>query len=428
MKIIVLSSIAWAEENCFGSTFSNLFQGIDNLEIANISCRAGYPTGKQVKRYYQITEKTLLNNLRNKENPSGMEILMVPKHICPGQSDDLRLRTIGQKKRWQILFWARDLIWAVGRWKSPELQKFLDDFAPDLIFQPIYYSSYLNDIAQYIKEHTKAPMIGYISDDCYTLKQFSISPLYWIDRLYKRQKVKKTIELCELLYVISDIQKEEYERCFTTNCKVLTKSADFDAVPEYKDGYSHPLQLVYTGNIGNNRWKSLKMIADVLDNINTDGIRMQLRIYTATPLTGKMEKALNRGESSCVIGSVPAKEVQEIQRNADMLIHVEALDLKNRLAVRHSFSTKIVDYLKMARPILAVGPRDVASIDHLIRNDCAVVADNERELAQKLRSVLNDPAELNMLVENAYACGQKYHNKQDLQTMLQQDLKAVCEM
>lgn len=426
MRIIVLSSIAWADDNCFGSSFSNFFQGIDNLEIANISCRAGYPTGRQVKRYYQITEKTLISNLKNKENPSGREILCGSEHGCYEQQDDLKLRKIGQKKRWQILLWARDLIWAVGRWKSPELQKFIDDFAPDLIFQPIYFSGYLNDIAQYIKEHTMAPMIGYISDDCYTLKQFSVSPLYWIDRLYKRQKVKKTIEMCELLYVISDIQKEEYEKCFSTRCKILTKSADFYLEPELKKGYNHPLQLVYTGNIGTNRWKSLEMIADVLENINRDGIQVQLRIYTATPLTRRMEKVLNRGASSVVMGSVPASEVSEIQRNADMLVHVEALDLKNRLKVRQSFSTKIVDYLKMGRPILAVGPKNVASIDHLIRNDCAVAANRKTELERKLCSLLENPSELNRIAVNAYACGRKYHDKQDIQEMLLQDMKAVC--
>ena len=351
---------------------------------------------------------------------------MTKKIENPDFSETIKARKFGQKKRWQILFWARDLIWAVGRWKSPELKKFIDDFAPDLIFQPVYYSSYLNDIANYIKEYTKVPMIGYISDDNYTLKQMSFSPLYWIDRLYKRKKVKKTIEMCELLYVISDIQKEEYEQCFTTPCKILTKCADFSGIPDYKDKYHPPLQLVYTGNIGANRWKSLKLIADVLESINKDAVKMQLRIYTATPLTKKMEKALNRGESSFLMGSVSACQVLELQKDADMLVHVEALDLKSKLTVRQSFSTKIVDYLKAARPILAVGPKDVASIEHLIRNDCAITADNKAELERKVYGILENPTELNRIVENAYLCGRKYHNKQIIQDMLKKDLEAVC--
>ena len=101
--------------------------------------------------------------------------------------------------------------------------------------------------------------------------------------------------------------------------------------------------------------------------------------------------------------------------------------MRNRLKVRQSFSTKIVDYLKAARPILAVGPIDVASMDHLIRYDCAIVSDNKTELEQKLRSILENPSELNRVAANAYECGRKCHNKQDIQRMLLQDLKAVCE-
>ena len=139
-----------------------------------------------------------------------------------------------------------------------------------------------------------------------------------------------------------------------------------------------------------------------------------------------MEKALNRGESSILMGSVPASEVPGIQERADILVHVEALDLKNRLTVRQSFSTKIVDYLKAARPILAVGPKDVASIDHLIRNDCAIVADNRQELESKLRAILDDKAMLNEIAQRGYECGRKHHNKQDIQTMLMNDLNSIC--
>lgn len=424
MKILVLSDTPWSAGNSFGNSFSAIFGGIQGLEIANIACRPGSADSGAVSRHFQITERSLLHNLKDSRSPSGKE-LPLDTGLSPS-GGELKARGFGRKKRWQILFWARDLIWAVGRWKSPELKAFLDDFQPDLIFQPVYYSSYLNDIAQYIKAYTGAPMVGYISDDNYTLKQFSLSPLYWIDRLYKRRKVKKTIEQCELLYVISDIQKEDYEKCFTTPCKILTKGADFSGVPELKESCGSPLQLVYTGNIGTNRWKSLAMIADVLESINKDGTKAQLRIYTATPLTGKMEKALSRGDSSFLMGSVPASEIPRIQREADMLVHVEALDLKSRLAVRQSLSTKIVDYLKAARPILAVGPKDVASIDHLIRGDCALAADSREELERKLRQVLAEPARLDEWVRKAYVWGRLHHHKPDIQKMLTEDLRALC--
>ncbi len=425
MRILVLSSTPWSYDNSFGNTFSSIFEGMENVEIANIACRPGNPTSYVVKRYFQITEKALLKNLKNKTVPTGREIPLDSQFVESVYTENLKSRTFGSIKRWQVLFWARDLIWKIGRWKSAELKAFIDDFKPDLIFQPVYYSSYLNDIACFIQEYTNVPMLGYISDDCYTLRQFSLSPLYWIDRLHKRKKVKKTIEKCKILYVISDIQKRDYEKAFGVPCKILTKSADFTEPPQLKTSYNTPLQLVFTGNIGTNRWKSLAVIAQALQELNQNGTKAELRIYTATPLTAKMQKALQIDGASYLMGTVPASAIPQIQSEADMLVHVEAMDLKNKLAVRQSFSTKLVDYFKAARPILAVGPKDVASIEHLVKNACAVVAENKTELQMHLNEILQAPEKLNVLAQNGYACGKKYHDKAAMSAMLCADLEAV---
>ena len=194
-----------------------------------------------------------------------------------------------------------------------------------------------------------------------------------------------------------------------------------------KTQYNSPLQLVFTGNIGTNRWKSLAIIAEALEQINQNGVRAQLRIYTATPLTAKMEKALKKGDSSFIMGSVPANEVPKIQEAADILVHVEALDLKNRLAVRQSFSTKLVDYFKAARPILAVGLREVASIDHLIRDDCALTGETVEEVRSALESVLENRGKLDELSKKAYACGKRNHNTVTMHQMLQTDLERIVK-
>lgn len=423
MKILIVSNTPWSKENSFGNSFSNIFEGIPDLEFANISCRTVTDLDSIVSACFEISEKSLLKNLKDKRSPSGKKIDIEALKNCKKSAEESNVKTFARKKRWQVLFWARDLIWKLGRWKSQELLDFIDDFKPDLIFQPVYYSSYLNDIACFIQEYTNVPMLGYISDDCYTLRQFSLSPLYWIDRLYKRKKVKKTVDKCEILYVISDIQKQDYEKVFTPPCKVLTKCANFTEPPQLKTSYNTPLQLVFTGNIGTNRWKTLALIANALREINRDGTKAELRIYTATPITEKMKQALDIDGVSYLMGTVPASEISRIQSEADILVHVEAMDKKNKLAVRQSFSTKLVDYFKAARPILAVGPKDVASIYHLLQNNCALVADNEAELIEKISNCIENPNCLHTLAENAYVCGNRCHDAAKMKKMLYADLK-----
>lgn len=425
VKTLLISDVPLKQENSIGNTFLNLLSESKDVELYSLFTRSGIPSA-EISKSFCITEKMIIKNLI-KRTAVGMCV-----DPCENRAEVQNTRredaliNFMKSKRWTVFFWLQGMVWRLGRWRSPELKKFVEETAPDIVFTTFSNFTFLNNLISYVVTVSDAKLVVYALDNNYSLKTFIISPLHWIKHLLERHTMKKIAHMADLFYVISEVQKKDYEQCFQKTCKILTKGADFTEPPDLKETYNDPLQLVFTGNIALNRWKSLKLIADVLETINRDGVKAQLRIYTATPLTNKMEKALNRGASSFLMGSVPASEIPEIQKNADMLVHVEAMDLANRLRVRQSFSTKIVDYLKVARPILAVGPKDVASMDYLIRNDCAVAADNKKELERKLRAFLEDPSQWNSLVGKAYACGRRYHNRQDIQEMLLRDLKEVC--
>lgn len=426
MRVLVFSSTAWSVDNSFGNSFSNIFDGMD-LKFANVYCRPEQPKNDFDMEFFQITEKQLVRNLRNRSIPSGVRVERQGTNAVELSGQEQKGFEKARKARWQILFWARDLLWKVGRWKSPELRQFLEEFQPDLIFQPIYFSGYLNDIAQYIHQQTGAPMIGYVTDDCYTLRQFRLSPLYWIDRIIKRRKVKRTIKQCDLLYVISQIQKKEYEKIFKVPCKVLTKCAEFEQMAPCRPEPKGTVKLLYAGNLGVGRWKSLGMVAKAVERLQAEGLSAQLDIYSATPLTGPMEKALCRQGSTCH-GAVSYEQILKLQEEADVMLHVEDLSLKGRLAVHQSFSTKLVDFFSMGKCIFAVGPEDVASLDHLIRHDAAVTAASEQEVYEKLKMLLQQPQTILEYGKKAYDCGAKYHEKTKMQAMLMQDLnKSVKE-
>ena len=430
MRILVVSATPWSNDNSFGSTFSNFFKGIEDLEIASVYCRSGQPDNTVVSRYFQVTFTDLLQNLKDKSVPCGHEL----DYRCDVQqgaevlSDKARKSYNNARKlRWQVLFWANDLIWSIGRWRSEELRKFLLDFQPDVIFQPIYFSKHLNQIALYCASVTGAAMVGYVSDDVYTLRQFSLSPLYWIDRIWKRRYVKRTFDACKLIYTISETQKMEYQEILHKECKVLTKIADFSGEPLLPEKSDHPMQFVYTGNIGGGRWKSLALLAEAIRQVNAERQRAMLVIYTATPITKQIRKALNIPMSAEIRGQVSASEIPRIQQEADVLVHVEGLNRKSRLEVHQSFSTKLVDYFHNCRCVFAIGTPDMASIRHLLENKAAVVATNKNEVLQKLELLLRDKAFYDQTIRNAWECGRRYHNKETMQQMLMEDLHRMVK-
>ncbi|MCH5191180.1 MAG: hypothetical protein J1F23_03355 [Oscillospiraceae bacterium] len=426
MKVLVLSSTPWSNDNSFGLSYNNIFDGIDDLRFASVYCNPGQPSNKFDMVCFQITFETLIKNLKNPKISTGKVVIPNKSEGTERNIKEQNTFDTARKLRWQVLFWARDFIWKIGRWNSPELRKFLDDFKPDLIFQPVYFSSYLSDVALFIKEYTGSPMVGYISDDNYTLRQFRFSPLYWIDRLYKRRKVKKVIENCDILYVISQIQKEEYEKIFTPPCKILTKCADFsEPAPEWTVPKGK-IKMLYTGNLGVDRWKSLALISDAVERLNAEGQKIELDIYSATPLTEKMKRSLSKNGSH-IHPPVSYETVQTLQREADVLVHIEGLSLKSRMAVHQSFSTKLVDYFNLGKCIFAVGKDDEASVKHLIDNDAAVVAQSAVEVYQNLKDLCENREQIANYGKKAYECGAKHHDKTTMQTMLREDLKAVCE-
>lgn len=428
MKVLVLSDTPWSYDNSFGNSFSNIFEGISDIEVANIACRPGKPTSPIVKRYYQITEKSLIKNLVNKSVPSGKELVLDSENTEETFTTNIKGVTFGKQRRWQILFWARDLIWKFGRWKSQNLKDFIDDFEPDIIFQPVYFSSYLNDIVSFIKEYANVPMVGYISDDCYTLKQFSLSPLYWIDRLYKRRKVKKTIEQCELLYVISDVQKEEYEKIFTPPCKVLTKCADFsdNRKPAFKES-EDIIKMIYAGNVSKGRYEILAELTKAIEKINSDSKKYELNIYTLSPLTDKQKEKLST-QAVSLHPPVSYSEIREIQKATDILIHVEGFSLKEKLAVHQSFSTKIVDYLETNRCIFAIGDDYCSSIQYFLKNGCGAVATNKSEIVTELERLYNNRDLLKQYADKAWESGKRNHDKAVMQNMVLTDLKNILKI
>ncbi len=427
MKILVVSSTPWNDANSFGNTFSNIFDGMDDLQFANIYCRPGEMNNQFNMIGYQVTESLLIKNLKNKSFPSGK---LVYNHNSDAvERSELEQKTFDKARtlRWQVFFWARDLVWKIGRWKTPELIKFIDDFNPDIIVQPIYFSSYLNDIDQFVKEHTNVPMVGYVSDDIYTLKQFSLSPLYWIDRIFKRKKVKKTVEQCELIYVISDVQKQEYEKIFTPPCKVLTKCADFsdEKKPEFKEP-GEIIKMVYAGNVSKGRYEILAHLAEATESLNKDDKKFELDIYTLSPLTENQKNTLS-SESVHLHPPVSYKEIREIQKNSDVLVHAEGFSLQEKLAVHQSFSTKIVDYLETNRCILAIGDDYCSSIQYFIKNECGVVATRKEDIENELLKLHNNRGLLKTYAQKGWESGKKNHHKPSVQSMVKSDLDSILK-
>lgn len=416
MKIIVVSIVPWSRGNNFGKTFCDIFEGMENVEFLNIYCDSGLPDNNVNAKYYQITVNDIIANLLHKNKKVGRTVEDFSAAHTLSQKQQGFMAKIKTKK-WRIFFWIRRFIWWIGRWRTPELEKIIRDFDADLLFLPIFKESYMNSVQQYVQKISGKKSVAYYGDDNYTLRLFSLNPFFWLDRLTQRVTVKKTVDKCEYMYVVSDIEKRECERDFKKDCYICTKGADFSVEPPLKAEYPKFKKLVYTGNLGNHRWEELWYIGQALDKINQGH---KLIIYSGTELSDGIKEKFNSTKSIEFMGRVSADKIPEIQQDADVLVHVESFRFKERLLVHQSFSTKIVDHFARARATFAVGATDVASIDYLLSRDAAVIATSRDDIEPKLRKLLGNDEVLNEYALKGFNCGKDNHDINFIQKMFRE--------
>ena len=422
IRILVVSNTPWDDSNSFGSSFSNILGGESRYEIANIYCQPGWPNTQVAKRFFRISEKSIIRSLVKKAKSSGEEVANHPGVVNQDSETVKKAKHI----RWQLFFWIRDLIWVTGKWHSAELDRFIDDFQPDIVFQPLYFQPHINRIGIYAAQRANVPMVGYTSDDNYSLRQYNWSPLFWIDRLIKRRLFKKAVSHCRLLDVITETQRKEYDRYFGKGkCKVLYKGGDFSH-PIPKMMTNHPIRFLYTGNLGAGRWETLAQIAKEIHKLNANGRKAQLEIYSATSLSPAILSQLDIPDSSEFKGRVSAIEIKPLQQKADVLIHVEPFKKTERYKARLSFSTKIVDYMEAGKCILAVGWKETGGIEYLATNNAACCITDPAEIGQTLSQLVEKKELRQQYAINAYELGRKNHNLPDIHTCLYRNLNETA--
>ncbi len=389
MNILVITRGSWNINNNTGNTLEKLFCNLKNCNIYNLYMRNEEPNNSCSKTTFRISEQDLIKNWFFSKDVG--EIIKEDKSDIKIEEDknktEREMYNFAKKTELYLLWFIREIIWMSNNWKSKKLDNFLEEINPDIIFMPVYIFWYPHKILNYIYKKTNAKVVLYHADDAYSLKQYRFSPFYWIYRFILRKWIRKNIEISSINYCISDMQVEEYSKYFNKNCLLLHKGYEIRNVIEKK--CIVPFKIVFTGNMSSGRWKTLRDIGIILDEINEDGMRANLNIYSATPLTARMIKEFSKISSIKFNGEISPLEVIKVQENADILLHVESFELKNLLEVRLSFSTKIIDYVNMKKCILAVGPKNIASIQYFIKNNIGCTIYEKENLKNKLNLLLN---------------------------------------
>lgn len=409
-KVLVVSTNAW-RDNTGINTLIEFFKCWNPDRIAQIYTKSTLPKTTVCNKFFSISENAVMRSVINRSITTGKEVYNETVNSAtdnPSAEEEQKIYSFYKGKVRELLSFCREFVWKFGKWKTAELDRFIDEFDEDMLFVPIYPTIYMGRIQKYIISRTQKPVVSYLADDNYTYKSVHKDPISLIHRHILRKYVKYIVEHSAKLMVIAPKQKEEYDRIFGVDSVVMTKGIDFEPFESYQVG--KPIKMVYTGKLIIGRWKSLAAIADAFESINRDGIKIVLDIYTTDSLTDEQNRLLNRNGCS-VKGTLTLEQVKAVQKEADILVFVESLEKKFRNTARLSFSTKITDYLRSGKCIFAIGDKDIAPIDYFNRYDSAVTASSYEQISEKVTELVNTPDLVLEYAKKAYDCGVEHHER-----------------
>lgn len=427
MRILVISAEVWRDDKNGGNVLSNIF-GNTGYEFAQIYCNPGNPSNHLCKRYYQMTDSMMINAILHKGKVG--KVINYAEYPCDekevieeqAEQENRSFYDFFRRYRMESFYVIRSMIWKVASWDTPELRQFIVEFKPDLIFAPCYASHEMLAIDRLAKELTGVPVISYISDDNYGLRQFRLSPVYWLNRFVLRRNMRKTFKIYDLVYTMTEEQKYEYEKALGCKMKILRKSGDFTKVPE-KKSVNKPIRMIYAGGIYVGRWKTLAKIAEAIRDVNKDGVKIVLDIYTGNTLTEKQKLQLHDGTNTIIHKSISLDELKQRYAESDIALHVESFELKYKLLSRISFSTKIIDCLSSGCATMAICWNQHSGYIYLKKHDIAICVDSVDKIPNAIDSVINNPEHIIDYAHKAREFGLKHHQRENIKKEFMADLE-----
>ena len=367
MKVLILSHNPISNYNNMGKTMLSLFYAFDEQELCQFYIYPSLPNVRKCNSYYRVTDKEMMTGLIRRKR-IGREILPSEieeiKNMHDKQSDGKPY--VDKEKYKEAKLLMRNAIWLSGIWHSKKFSKWMEKEKPDVIFATAGQSSFFYKVILRIAREYKIPLVTYVCDDFYYSTQslnHSVLQRFYYRGLRKR--ICDVLNSSSKILTICDKMTADYQTLFGDKIHTFCTGAFLPEGDPQEDSTTTALR--YFGNLKLNRHLSLMRIADALVSVNeTFGTDYSLEIYTNDLGT----EELRNHPAVIMKGFVKIDEMKGLMETAALLLHIESFIDEDIERVRYSVSTKIAESLLCSTPIFAYGCENIASIEHLVQNQC----------------------------------------------------------
>lgn len=377
-RVLIISNNALSLTSNNGKTVWSLFEDYPKEKLYQLFTRDELPS-LEINRYFRITTKDVIRGriFANERGNCIGTVSAVKQEQAYNDSKSFVKRT-------SLTCLAREICW-VGGWKSKKLDSWLNEIKPDIIFFVAGDTLYSYSICNYIADKTKASIGVYVTDD-YISKRSRENLFDLIKRRLVFSKMKHLLSRANCFFTISEKMRSEYKAVFEKDSFPIFNISERLIKPIPADINKSRVSIVYAGSLYYGRDQVLIRLASALVSLNAKGIASRLEVYSNQDPEQQIIDKLTIPGISCYGGALSRNRLIDKLNEADVLLFVESFESEQIEKTRLSFSTKISEYLSVGKPIVGVGPSEVASMEFL--SDVAICVNNLNELESKLQNIL----------------------------------------
>ena len=404
-RLLVISHNCFSQTGSNGRTLANYLTGWPKESIAQFYIHAEQPDFNICNQYFCMTDSSVLRSIINRK-PAG--------YIVDDKDTNINtVKAVGQYKKKiiknSLFFHFRELIWESCFWNSIGFEQWVENFSPEVILVQAGDAGFLFTIAVSISKKYQAPIVIYNTEGYYFKKVSYLSenmvsrPFYrCLNRKFKKS-YDKLVHASKAEVYNCDMLRDNYKNIFHNDSRVIMNTSEFT---EEDVTIDKKKQIIYAGNLGVGRHKSLIEFADALQTVAPD---MVVDVYGKAP-DDTIKAELKSCSGIKLHDFIPYEELKQKLRESRYLLHVESFASFYKEDLKYAFSTKIADSLAVGSCLFVYAPENKAVIRYLEGKEAAVLITDPKKLEEQISRVLNDDTLSQTYAETGRILAMENHN------------------
>lgn len=416
-KILVIANNPFSDKFNNGKTLEAIFSWANPKSLAQLYFHSGYiPDYNFIKQYFLVSDVHVIKNC------FGYNIQGIQQNLSNAKDNNTPKRSITKTIKTPFFRYMREYIWMLGfrKKKRRKLYNWISLFQPDFIFFVAGDFGFAHHLSIDISKLFNIPLYTYFTDD-YVINAQPVSIFEKLHHRFIKRYTHNTIKISTKCFAIGEKMAVAYSINYSKDFYPIMNLIDVPLNISPQLVSDQNFRINYFGNVGLGRWEMIVRIAKICqsDSYLKDKIVFNVYTFDASEIfiSGKDKIPSNITIHDGVIG----EEYQKAKNHSSFLLHVESDNTKLTSKTKLSVSTKIPEYLCSGKPILAYGPKDIASMQLLYENNIGFFLDsnmNHDLLVESLAQLVDSYQTQKNILEERISAGiefsRKYFNREQV--------------